>query len=755
MRGYFVSVIWGAAILAAQGVAAQQPPANDGEPAEVVVTATRSETLASKTPMTVMAVTGGELYSAGVTNPTELDDLVPDVSIDRGISGVQITIRGVTSQDVTDKGDSSVAFMLDGIDIARATAQEVSFFDLARVEVLEGPQGTLYGRNTTGGVINVISQKPQLGQFGASLDAVYGNYDTQQGTAVVNLPVNDHVAIRAALNYDRRDNYVSAGTGWEAPLDPFKENLSGRISALFDLGRGELILRGDYSSQKGVPLSVVPAGNFYSNFDTGPPTATSTARLTPVYIGAGESASALMTLNSAFPFPPGSPPPLDRADDSWGVMADFGYDLGWMKVNYLGSHRGMVQDENGASVFGYSFAPGILPPFASPNHVGASQWQTTQELRFSSTESGPLKVQGGFYYFGETNYLDTIYHSGADLLIFVTDPDHPVKAESWAPFGQATYSITDTLRLTGGVRYTRDMKSQGGASEICLTTACTAPGDSVAPNIAKDTWSRATWRGGVDYDLNDASLLYAVYSTGYKAGGFNDGCVSGASGCPGALGVPPSVLYYKPETLTSYEAGLKTRFLGNALHLNLAAFHYNYGDLQLLHLNSSATESEVTNAAQAKVDGVELESLLNPTPSDRFELDYSRLNARYTNYPIVGTLNWSGRPLDRSPADQEMLAYTHTFRLADGANIEARIHSRLSDHYVLADYNVFDQFRVPGYVKTDLLLAYQAPNDRWYLQGFVNNIENHIAVTYIAVSGLWNAQFADPRTYGGRVGVRF
>lgn len=753
MRGSFVRVIWGGAVLVAQGFSAHQSHADEVDPAEIVVTATRAETLASKTPVSLTAVTGEELYSAGVTNPTNLDELVPDVSIDRGVNGVQITIRGVTSQDVSEKGDSSVAFMLDGIDIARATAQEVSFFDLARIEVLRGPQGTLYGRNTTGGVINVISEKPQLGQLSVSFDGTYGNYNTQQGTGVMNLPVGDQAAIRAAVNYDRRDNYVSAGTGWEARLDPFKENLSARISALFDLGAGELILRSDYSSQKGVPVGVVPAGNFYSNFDTSPPTATSTARLTPLYIGSSQSASALATLNSAFPFPPGSPPPLDRADDSWGIMADFGYDLGGIKVNYLGSHRGEVQDENGASVFGYSFAPGVFPPFASPNHVGASQWQTTQELRFSSTGTGPLNAQGGFYYFEETNYIDTVYHAGPDLLIFVTDPHDPVKAESWAPFGQATYSITDTLRLTSGLRYTHDTKSQNGASEICLTTACTAPGDSVSPNIAKGTWSRTTWRAGVDYDLNATSLLYAVYSTGYKAGGFNDGCASGTSGCPPGLGLPPSVLYYKPETLTSYEAGLKARLLGNAVQLNLAAFHYDYVDLQLLHLNSSATETEVTNAAQAKVDGLELESVLNLTRADRLELDYSWLNARYANYPIVGTLNWRGKKLDRSPADQEMLAYTHTFRLAHGGAIDARIHSRISDQYVLSDYSVFDQFRVPGYVKTDLLLSYHAPHGRWYLQGFVNNIENRIAVTYIAVSGLWNAQFADPRTYGGRVGV--
>lgn len=753
MRRHFVSVIGGGALLAAHGLAAQQ--ADEGVPAEIVVTATRTETPASKTPVTLTVVTGEELYSAGVTDPTQLDDLVPGVSLDRGISGVQITIRGVTSQDVSEKGDSSVAFMLDGIDIARATAQDVSFFDLARVELLRGPQGTLYGRNTTGGVINVISQKPQLGQFSASFDGTYGDYDTQQGTGVLNFPVSEHIAIRAAMNYDRRDNYVRAGAGWEAPLDPFKDNLSGRISALFDLDRGELILRSDYSSQRGVPVSVVPASNFYSNFDISPPTPASTARLTPDYTGSGRSANALMTLNSAFPFPAGSPPPLDRADDSWGIMADFSYDTGWMKVNYLGSHRGMVQDDDGASVFGYSFAPGILPPFASANHVGTSQWQTTQELRFSSTGAGRMNAQGGFYYFEEENYLDTIYHSGPDLLIFVTDPDAPVKAESWAPFGQATYGITDTLRLTGGVRYTHDMKSQGGASDICLSTACTAPGDSVSPNIAKGTWGRTTWRGGVDYDLNGASLLYAVYSTGYKAGGFNDGCASGTSGCPAALGLPHYVLYYKPETLTSYEAGLKTRLLADAVHMNLAAFHYEYGNLQLLHLNSSATESEVTNAAQAKVDGIELESILNPTPSDRFELDDYWLNARYANYPIVGTLNWSGRKLDRSPTDQGMLAYTHTFRLSNGGDFDARIHCRISDHYFLSDYNVFDQFRVPGFVKTDLLVVYRAPRERWYLQGFVNNIENRITVTYIAVSGLANAQFADPRTFGGRVGVKF
>lgn len=579
---------------------AQASTADEVPEGEIIVTATRNESLASKTPVALTAISGESLASAGVTNPTALAEQVPNLSIDRNNNGLQITIRGVTSTDLTEKGDPSAAFMADGIYIARAQAQEVSFFDVQRVEVLRGPQGTLFGRNTTAGLVNVITNKPKLGSFSGSLDAAYGNFDTQQATGVLNLPVSETIAIRAAANYDRRDSYLVAGPGWTAPLDPYKKNLSGRLSALFDLGDGELLLRGDYSSIKGRPASTIPTTNFFSNFNT--------AGVDGVYIGNSKDSEALRTIRAPYSGP-------QSRDTTWGIVADLGYDLGPLTVNYLGSYRDFKRNEQDA----YLVANGFL---TFPNHFNGDYWQTSQELRLSAGD-GPLKAQAGIYYFKEKSsvVLDILgvgSQTPGTAGYVLSFRQIPTTSESWAGFGQISYAVADSFRLTAGIRYSHDDKSRVGGTLSCSTTACNQPGDSRTPNVAQASFSKVTWRAGADFDLNDRALLYAVVSTGYKAGGFNDGCESGtAAGCR----FPAEALYYDPETLTSYEMGIKTRFLDNAVRLNASAFHYDYKNIQLNQVSTICGFpcTVISNGAGAKVDGFEMEGVITPAPSSKFD----------------------------------------------------------------------------------------------------------------------------------------
>ena len=173
---------------------------------DIVVTATRTESLLSKTPLAVTAIKGDDLARAGISNPTQLDTAVPNLAITR-YNGLQITIRGVTSADNTEKGDPSAAFMLNGIYIARPQAQEVSFFDIDRVEVLRGPQGTLYGRNSTAGVVNVLTTRPKS-TFGGSFDVSYGSYNTINANGVLNIPVGSTLTVRAAASLDSRAHNV-------------------------------------------------------------------------------------------------------------------------------------------------------------------------------------------------------------------------------------------------------------------------------------------------------------------------------------------------------------------------------------------------------------------------------------------------------------------------------------------------------------------------------------------------------------------
>lgn len=724
-----------AALIASPALAQEQPEApQDGD---IIVTATRTESLASKTPIALTAVSGESLVSAGITNPTTLAEQVPNLSIDRA-NGLQITIRGVTSTDGTEKGDPSAAFMTDGIYIARTQAQEVSFFDIQRVEVLRGPQGTLFGRNTTAGLVNIITNRPKLGEFGGSLDVSYGNFDTQQITGVVNLPVSDGIAVRAAANYDRRDSYLIEGPAWTTSLDPYKKNISGRLSALFDLGEGELVLRGDYSSIKGMTINSVLTSNFFSGF--------STSGVDPVYVGNSSNSETLRTLRAPFG---GS---IARDDSTWGILADLSYDIGPVTVNYLGSYREFKRHADGASILGAGVA-------AFRNRFDGNYWQNSQELRLSTNGDGPLKGQAGVYYFKEKSGIafhifGLLSPTPGTVGYAFGFPQDPTIAESWAGFGQLTYNVADTFRLTAGIRYSHDNKSRIGFTVRCGSVACDQPGDIRTPNVADRSFSKTTWRIGADFDLNDRTLLYGVVATGYKAGGFNDGCEVGTSA---ACTLPAEALYYDPETLTSYEIGLKTRFLDNAVRLNASAFHYDYKGIQLSQLSTicGGPCQVTTNAAAAKVDGIELEGVITPAPSSKFDFSVSWLNGRYADFFPTPAADWSGKKLDRSPSYVFTAGYTHTFELGNGGNIQAGVRTRVSDDYRLAALGTLNQFRVPGYTKTDLLLAYNAPGDRWHVQAFAKNLEDNIVVTTAATGTFATAQLADPRTYGVRAGFKF
>ena len=290
----------------AQDVVARGSVTNTLAAGDIIVTANRTASLESKTPVAITALTGATLRNTGVTSAALLGDSVPNLSIDR-VNGLQITLRGVTSNDGTEKGDPSAAFLLDGIYIARPQVQDVSFFDIARVEVLRGPQGTLYGRNTTAGVINVISSRP-VDRFEASLNGQYGNFGTYVTDAMVNIPVSPALAIRAAAVYDERGSYLHAAPESPYRFHPFKKNASGRLEALLHISdKASLFLKGDYSSLRGDPDITVRSTNFYSLIDP----------LNPTYIGSSSRAQRTLTyplLTDSF-----------LHNSTWGVTGEFNW----------------------------------------------------------------------------------------------------------------------------------------------------------------------------------------------------------------------------------------------------------------------------------------------------------------------------------------------------------------------------------------------------------------------------------------------
>jgi iron complex outermembrane recepter protein len=712
---------------------------------DIVVTATRSETLLSKTPIAMTAISGEGLRDAGITDSRALADLVPNLQISENGDAARVSIRGVTSTDNTEKGDPSAAFLLDGVYIARPIEVLNSFFDLERIEVLRGPQGTLFGRNTTAGVINVIAARPKAGVFQASVDGSYGSLGTVNATGMINVPVGDTLAIRAAVNYDRQDSpIIQTGGPIIESLDPYRNTLSGRLSFGGELGeRLKFVVRGDYTQAKGGVYNLLPLNNFFPDALT--PNPTVNPRYTP------NSARLQRTLNIPLQFED------SKNNRFWGVAGEFSYDLGGVDLTYLGAYRETHRDDDRDF-----FVLGFLH---TDTFFFGDFKQNSHELRASFGGDGPFKGQVGAYYFDEESTIEA--NIGLPFSSFVVPgasgfgfPQGPTKSTSKAAFGQFTFDVTDDLHLTGGIRHTKDSKSRVGATIVdfptLATSFCGALRCVLNENIAARKYSKTTWKVGFDYDAPGLGLIYANVSTGYKAGGFNDGCETGGGvGCSLAA----TDLYYNPETLTAYEGGFKLKFADNAVRLNGSIFHYDYKGLQLSQICCSPPQTLTKNAAAAKVDGIELEAVLQPSDNDKVDLSFSWLDARYSNFfpDTVNrpTFSFNGRALDHAPKYSAAAGYTHTFNFENGGKIDASVRTRLSAAYFMQDLNNLSQFRQPSFTKTGGTLTYTAPDDRFYIQGFVQNIENEITLAAAASGLAGGVVIEEPRTYGIRAGFKF
>lgn len=703
--------------------------------AEVKVTALRVESLASRTPVALTAVSGDSLRNSGVSNPTALGDLVPNLSITRG-NGLQITIRGVTSSDGSEKGDPSAAFLLDGVYIARPQVQETSFFDIARIEVLRGPQGTLYGRNTTAGVVNVISNRP-VESFEAAANVAYGAFNTKQADAMVNIPVSESFALRAAASFDGRDSYLYPSPGERFSFDPFKKNASARVQGLFTISPDiNFLVKADYSSLKGNPLQSVRGIGFFNV----------TVPRNPVPLS--ESTRSLSTVGYL------TQQQGAMNNTTSGLSGELNWNLGPVSMTYLGSFRDFKRDEAITTLLG--------GPVAS--QFNGTYRQNSQELRFATNDKGAFQGQAGVYYFKEKSDINFMLFNALPGVPFYGFPQDPVINETYAVFGQGTYKLNPVMRLTLGARYSHDDKSRIGGTVKQQTAVFNPATDTELLNAAQTTSSKVTYRAGLEYDLNERTLAYGTFSTGYKAGGFNDGCAAGAviNGVACNQPRPANVLYYAPETLNSYEVGLKTRLANNKVRINTSAFYYDYKNLQLSQLVvlNGGPSAQTSNAGKAKVQGVEVEAIVAPAPGHRLDASYAFLDAHYTEYfPLAASsvaadrsLSYAGRPLDRSPRNVVSAGYTYTHPL-DAGNIVFGIRSRWSSSYVLTAFGTPAQYQQGAASATDVTLTYNAPGKAWYVQGYGKNLEDKVRIT--GTDSRANFTLSDPRTYGVRAGMRF
>lgn len=724
--------------LAWGGAQAQVAPAvDDGQIQEVIVTAQRTAAPESKTPVALSVVSGAALAESGLSRPSDLGARLPGVHLDPAADGLRITIRGVSNADSTEKGDPSAAFMLDGVYIGRPHSQNLDFLDVDRVEVLRGPQGTLYGRNTTAGVVNVISHEPGDTREGA-LGVEFGNHDSRKASGMLNVPVNDALALRAALAVDRRDSLLrnAQGTPHELGLD--RDSRAARLSARLRIGAdAALLLRYDRTVQHDNNDVIVPDTNFYRGVETGNPVpydAGTTARLTNAFV------------------PPNTVPEQGYSRrDTQGLSARLEWQLGPATLHYLGAHRTFDHD------FLVNYYYRIMPGFAlgvRQSFAGEYE-QDSHELRLATNANATFSAQAGVYWFREDMTQLTSFRDlePIGLTPYYVFPAGPVVSKSRAVFGQATWRVLDDLRLTAGARRTEDEKSRTGSTNLQAGPVFNPALDFAMPNVAALEKGKTTWRLGLEADAGPSTLFYATVATGYKSGGFNDGCAASA-GCPAAIAVPAETLVYRPETLTSYEVGMKSRFWAKRASLNLAAYRYDYSDLQLsgVAIVNNVPRYVTSNAGVASVKGLELEGMVKPTAASRLSATLALLDAHYVSYSPDGVHSWAGYKLDRAPSAVLTLGAEHGFRVGAGT-LTAGAFSRISGDYQIGIPSQLLRYRVPGRSESDLTLGYAPQGGPWSVLLRVRNVEDRVAPVNIDSFGMTVP--SEPRAIAVRMDYRF
>ena len=702
---------------------------------EVVVTAERREANAQKTPLAITAISAAQLEQQGVRTATDLTNIVPGVQIGSNGGSIEIAVRGIGSTNNTEVGDPAVAFNVDGVYAARPRSAAGLFFDLDRTEVLRGPQGTLYGRNATAGSINVITRKPTQ-TFESQGQLETGDFGLVRGSGAVNLPLADWASVRAAFQVERHDGYTSNG-----PANDYNDEdaVAGRIH-LRMTPREDLVLlvSADYFQNRSAGSASGPLGQYAAPGDP-------------------------------FAFPVSSHGSTSQRNYGFTAQAD--WTLPFATLTWIGSARRDIVHTLAGSVRDYPQATPQLPGRCEPTtgvgcvtiYFDSDERQDSQEVRLGHAE-GPLKWVAGLYYFSETN---NVYANIFPAVAFI-QPD--TFADSEAVFAQGTYSVADRVRVTAGLRYTRDHKGRVGGTYVGVAPAgaCSLPGGLsgslfAAPpgcllygNVADFTWESVDYKLGVEYDLTATSLVFASTSTGYKAGGYGDG-------------LPPANNKYNPERLKAFEAGLKNRFLDNRLEANLSTFYYDYQDFQVTALGIVAGQvSAVTvNAAKATLYGGEFEGTYLLGANDRIDGSVAYLHARYDDFTLPtgdafhpGFASYSGLTLAKSPEWTLNLGYQHSWSLANGGDLSARVQTHFESGKNL-DYHNFAVTRQDAYAKTDIMVTYDAPGRAWSVMAYGRNLEDR-AVLVAASPDAQHANplggsgaYAPPRLYGVQLSARF
>lgn len=744
---------------------AQPAAANESNLETIVVTAQRRADNVQSAPLAISAFTGANLEKSRVTSITDLAQTMTGISFTANSPQAnEINIRGVVNTRLTGPtADQSVSTFVDDVYVARSGVLNTNFYDVARIEVVRGPQGVLLGKNVAGGAVNVISNRPTQENSGR-VTASIGNYNLRQFTGFINGAVTDEVSGRISFQAIKHSGYakdllhnvdLENEDSKQARLQLAWEPAGSGFNALFIADYSQE--NNDGVNRVGVVSPTSPAGpTIWSGTRKliearlgRPLTARESFSVWPQYLGDAAPSSQRATRDN-YSF-------ILKMEQKLGDVATLSSITG-----YRHNNADTLYDQTGLGPNnGFNFTAAELATvgssllFAEPVRFVESGNYFTQELRLTSIDhGGPFSWIAGAYFL-KSNVVQNNRFWGESLVLPTLSGESAWKDQGhnkdFAVFAQVGYEFTSTLKLDVGLRFTNDRKSGVQQGTIVATGDRYNPLDKVpltplSENFITDygkSWNDFTPQGTLRWTPNDEMMAYATISRGFKGGGFLNNASKAAA----------ASIAYNPETVTNFEVGYKAEFLDHTIRWNSALFLMKYKNLQVQQTLASCLCNIVSNAASATIKGIESELQVAPSKNFHAWLNGSYLDPTYDEFVFAGVDN-SGKKLQRTPKFQIAVGAEVSADFGDWTDaLVARLAYRYQGRMPWAPENTtWEQ----GYGTLDGRITLNTRNKNWSVSAFGKNLTNKLYRTNIIVFFHDEmSSYAPPRTYGLEVSAKF
>ncbi len=710
--GAAVSIL---AISASAAMAQQAAPADrTGQLEDIVVTAQRKTERLQDVPISVNAITGDTMAARGVTDTFDLQTVVPGLSITRVATVSTPYLRGVGSDGANPNQEASVATYVDGVYYAAPFGNLFSFNNIDRIEVLKGPQGTLFGRNATGGVIQIITRRPSHETAGEAY-AGYGNYDTVEAGGYLTTGLTDAIAIDLAVQY--RDQGNGWGRNTVTGTDIYKGREFGvRSKLLLTPGeRTEITLTGDYAYSR----------NDFNTYNRAPgvPDADGVVRNPGRYDANGDTVS-------------------DAKTRQRGLALHIEHDLDFANFVSISAYR----NSNGYNIFDYDTSPTRI---VSPVVLFQQVKTFSQEVQLISAPGSTIDWTVGAYYFDSKPVYEPSRLCGVGVVpTGCQDIYGRQHTKSLSGYAQATANLTDALHLTGGIRYTHETQRLTGGFQTFDDATGLATGPVFAAPVQKQKFNEPTWRIALDYDVVPDVKLYASYNRGLKSGGFN---LQGPGG-PG----------YDPEFLDAYEIGLKSELFDRRVRFNIAAFHYDFKDIQVAVIQG--TTAATINAAKARMRGIDADLAVAVTPDITFTANGAYVDGEFRDFPNPAVYPQSVFDPAVVLANAKGLPTTRTPKFTGSVGLDYRIPTAAGDfslsgnlyHNSGFSWEASNRYRQKSYELLNLSVGWTSSDEALSVRVWGQNLTDTKYLSQGVSAAVGDLRsYAAPRTYGVTLSTRF